>query len=406
MINGVTAGPVLRKLGLADVSGVRKRMLHCYESHYREHAIEDLILLIARDNCMGVKFNFGIVQHHLSFYFSDLTKKEFMHVAKRHLQSHPEDRTNLHEQLKNILPYLKKGDGDDDEEENGNSEDKGDNDVEEVNVNKLSTSFARKLKRSPPFRGAKMFFHDCTLIEFRRVFLELVRSRYAVQIKMGEVLDKEFVTFSLTQSLDIAAEHVDKGPLNDWDFVGIVQLPWAEQAKNVRRRLRGLPCFKCMMGEAMDPAFLKRLNIEQCVLFIGAHNEAQKMVKEQFDEDADYSEVAKEVLQESAAEVDQALAKLTSFNSRDVEVIVSHKIVKALLNNVASYVEELAESGLLKEQEATQYLERIQETLNKIEVCDLDHHPGELPSEVDETAGGDVAKSKSIGTGILEVSQE
>jgi hypothetical protein len=252
-----------------------------------------------------------------------------------------------------------------------------------------------------------MFVEDMTVVEFRRIFLEIIRSRYADQLKLGEVLDREFVTFSLTQSLDIAAEYVDKGPLNDWDFVGIVQQPWVEKAKAAKRRLRAcfkggrLPaCCKSTMGDAIDPeAFLKRLNIEQCVFFIGAHIDAQGLVEDQFGEDQDYSEVAKQVLQESTSEVEKAMAKLESFDIRDVEVILSHKVIRVLLTNTVSYVEELAESGLLKEQEATHYLEEIQESWNKIETCDLDSHRGEMPLEANDPSDGDVAKSKSIGTG-------
>jgi hypothetical protein len=410
MINGITAGPVLRKLGLADMTDVRKRMLHCYESHYREQAIEDFVRMIAHEQFVRVKFNFGIIQHHLPVFFSNLTRKEFLEVAKKHVRLHTEDRNNVHEQLKNILPYLKKGDGDD--EENVEPEGNDDNDGEVIEAKRLSTSVARTLKRSSPFR-VRMFAQDCTLVEFRRIFLELVRSRYADQMNLGEVLEREFVTFSLTQSLDIAADHVDKFPLNDWEFVGIVQKPWLEKAKYGMRRLQKLlPCFKGIIGEAIDPeAFLKRLNIEQCVFFISAHTDAQKLVMEQFDENEDYAEVAKQVLKESASEVDQAILKLESFDSKDVEVILSHKIIRALLNNTVSYVEELAESGLLKEQEATRYLEKIQESWNTIETCDLGNHPGEMPSKVDKTSSGNVSKSKSIGTGTgpdinVEVSQE
>jgi hypothetical protein len=409
MINGVTAGPVLRKLGLADVTDIRKRMLRCYEGHFREHAIEDFVRMIAHDRFMWVKVNFGIIQHHLPQYFSNLTRKEFMETVEKHARLNPDDSKNVHAQLKNILPYLKKDD-DDDEQVIGDLEGTDDNDGEVIGARRLSV--ARKLKRSTGRLRVNMFVEDLTLVEFRRIFLEIVRSRYADQLKLGEVLEREFVTFSLTQSLDIAAEHADKGPLNDWDFVGIVQQPWVEWAKAAKRRLLRLACFKCTIHETIDPeAFLKRLNIEQCVFFIGAHMDAQGLVKEQFDEDQDYAEVAKQVLQESSSEVDKAIAKLESFDIRDVELILSHKIIRVLLNNTVSYVEELAESGLLKEQEATRYLEEIQETWNKMEICDLDNHPGEMPSEANETSGGDLTKSKSIGTGTgpdmnIEVSRE
>jgi hypothetical protein len=405
MINGITAGPVLRKLGLADMSVVRKRMLHCYESNYREEAIEDFIRMIAHDQFVRVRFNFGIIQDHLPDFFSNLTRTEFLEVVKKHVRLHPEDRSNVHEQLKNILPYLKKGDGDD--EESLDPEGKDDNDGEMIEAKRLSTSVARTLRRSSPFR-VRMFEQDCTLVEFRRIFLELVRSRYADQLKLGEALEREFVAFSLTQSLDIAADHVDKCPLNDWEFIAIVQKPWLEKVKYGMRRLQKLlPCFKGMIGEAIDPeAFLKRLNIEQCVFFISAHTDAQNLVKEQFDDDEAYAEVAKQVLKESAAEVDQATLKLESFDDKDVEIILSHKIIRALLNNTVSYVEELTESGLLKEQEATRYLEKIQESWNKVAACDLGNH-----RQVDKTSSDNVSKSKSIGTGTgpdvnVEVSHE
>ena len=44
VINGVTAGPLLRKLGLADSTDARKRIVECYQVRFRAHLIDEVSL--------------------------------------------------------------------------------------------------------------------------------------------------------------------------------------------------------------------------------------------------------------------------------------------------------------------------------------------------------------------------
>ena len=249
-----------------------------------------------------------------------------------------------------------------------------------------------------------VFAEKMSLVECRRVFLEIVRARYAAQNKMGEVLDREFVYFSLTQSLDIAASHVSKGPLADWEYVDLVEQSWLDRSKAFKHRISAiLPTCRRIMGQSIDPElYLKRINIEQCVFFIRAHTDAQALVKEQFDDEIEFAPAVKDLLLESEAEVAKAAEKLASYDQRTVGIVMSHKITRVLLNNVASFVEELSESGLLKEQEATGYLEKIQGIWNEVEICDEENHPGELPTDpVGNLSGcGDPARSKSVSKSI------
>jgi hypothetical protein len=54
---------------------------------------------------------------------------------------------------------------------------------------------------------------------------------------------------------------------------------------------------------------------------------------------------------------------------------------------LVEYEERLAESGLVKNQEAEEYLSEIQESLAAIDSCAaMDHHPGEVAAAVDESA--------------------
>ena len=43
-INGVTAGPLLIKLGLADSTEARKRIVECYKVRFRSHLIDEVRL--------------------------------------------------------------------------------------------------------------------------------------------------------------------------------------------------------------------------------------------------------------------------------------------------------------------------------------------------------------------------
>jgi NhaP-type Na+/H+ or K+/H+ antiporter len=55
-INATTAGPLLRKLGLADISSQREQVILCIRAHWRDQALQDLIGLLTQRRFRRVNF--------------------------------------------------------------------------------------------------------------------------------------------------------------------------------------------------------------------------------------------------------------------------------------------------------------------------------------------------------------
>ena len=73
VINGSTAGPFLIRLGLADSTATRAKIVHAYRAHFRASAIDTFVSLLTHRRFYRV--NFALVKHHVP-YLADLTKTE------------------------------------------------------------------------------------------------------------------------------------------------------------------------------------------------------------------------------------------------------------------------------------------------------------------------------------------
>jgi hypothetical protein len=83
-------------------------------------------------------------------------------------------------------------------------------------------------------------------------------------------------------------------------------------------------------------------------------------------------------------------------NPQIVQLAVSHKFCKILLNMGISYMGKLAKVGLLKESEAECFVEEVEEYLDHVLSCDEKSHPGQLTIPDDdeiEIAGTQVERA-------------
>ncbi|KAL7566092.1 hypothetical protein ACA910_003868 [Epithemia clementina (nom. ined.)] len=100
-------------------------------------------------------------------------------------------------------------------------------------------------------------------------------------------------------------------------------------------------------------------------------------MKEYFANDKHLVLVEEKIIEESESEVASAEAYLQQFDKRKVELAISHKVCKILLNNLVRYFKSLVEDGLLKEQEAVEFYEGIEKSLFHVDSCSMKLHPGE-----------------------------
>jgi hypothetical protein len=120
--------------------------------------------------------------------------------------------------------------------------------------------------------------------------------------------------------------------------------------------------------------------------YTSAHKRAQWFFQEQLgDANADLSEAGKIVLQESNKQIELAQKDLNE--KIDVEVVkkaVSHKFCKILLTRGVHYIDKLTTHGLLKDSEAEEIVEELDEHLEHVLTCNELHHEGEIRLHLDE----------------------
>jgi NhaP-type Na+/H+ or K+/H+ antiporter len=384
LINATLAGPLLRKLGLADSSHQREQVVECIRGHWRDEAVQDLIGLLTQRRFRSV--NFATVRHHV-FMLKDLTKSELVEAVDTYHNNNKHLTDYRAPKLENILPYVEN----DDEDVTFSPT------IQLVEQHRQSTliqgsivahaapSFRARVKR----RGAVTVDHETVLstIELRRIFLDLLKSLYEHQIDSGELFEREFLAVSLHQSIDIAADAVSRGEvLRDWEFSKVINLP----ATMMLRQLANLPILKPLLKRIMKEKLTQnlkfeelRVDVERCLAFLHAHSKAQEIFKREF-LGSELSVSEKTVIEESNSQCRQAEALLETYPAKEVVKVVSHKFCNILLNKGARYIENLNRTGLLKDTEAEEVLEEIQEALQHVTSCAAEVHPGEIPTNTDD----------------------
>jgi NhaP-type Na+/H+ or K+/H+ antiporter len=377
-INGYTAGPFLRKLGLADSTESRERIVSAYQVRFRLAAIDELVKLLAQPRFQHV--NFALVKHHVP-YIADLTKCQLLHAVEKYKETtSAEDYQEPY--LARILPYLT-------------------DDLDEVKVEELAeeppetSDHARKvayelrkknrlLRRRSSTLRFMMQGEPLNTKEFRLLFVSILKAAYEKQIAGGELQDRHFLAIVLEQSLEFAADDAANGkPLNDWAYVTLFQSNRSSMLIKARNSSIGLNCMDKAWAQRAHIGFkytAQQMQIERSLAFMAAHRYAQIFFTREFQSvESELSEAGKVVIEESQSEFKKAEAFLEKYDVKQVEVAVSHKLCMILLNSGVHYIESLVNHGLLKDQEAEHLVEEIEESLDSVLSCTAEDHPGEVP---------------------------
>lgn len=398
VINGTTAGPLLRYMRLTDSTETRQKIVHAYEVRYRTWMIERMVQLLSQRRFVHV--DFALVKHHVPI-LADLTKAQLLEAVEKNKETvAPEDYAPPN--LKRIIPYLK----DDDEESHflprvDSAEDTLtalDQDGQ-AHARKLRRELRTKQRKKRRSKSTMRFLIEeeepMSMQELRGLFLSILRSAYEVQIRDGELEDRQFLSVTLEQSLEFADDAVSNGqPLNDWQYVHLVDGPLLKLAKEGKKHPRVTSCFtlhaRCSKHAQHNlKNNLKRLRIERCLCFMSAHRWAQKFFRREFENaESELSEYGKRVINESKAQYDLAEEELKTCDPKDVEIVSSHKFCSILLNSAVYYISKLVRAGLLKDEEAEHMVEQLEHNLDEVRSCDQAHHPGEMEFDADVESGG------------------
>lgn len=380
IINGTFAGPILRKLKLADPTETRARIVKGYTKRFNEQILAEFIRLLADPRFR--KVDFALVRHHVP-YLNGVTAEDFIKAVQRDKgQVGPDNYEEPH--TDNVLSYLTKGDTEKQLEETtkepvleGNSWlDLIAQEMQSTSI-EMSGETKKTVSDSVPDQN--------TMLELRKIFLEFLRSSYDQQIENGELEARGGIAdLILLDSLEFAGDAVNKGEaLSDWEKSSIIARPLTDLGERVlltKVELVHLPFFKKQRND-LKHLLIKfqkmRLDVIRAMSFIHAHHRAQSRFRQEFVVRPEFSAEEKQVIEESKGEVLLAIECLRGYDPKAVRTVVSHAMCAILLNKAAKLSEHWSSVGLLKEKEASALIEEVEEHLLDLHTCAVESHPGE-----------------------------
>lgn len=324
LISAIPAAPMLRKLGLADTTETRRKVLELVRCSLRRHITDRMVELLALNRYQNV--NFAVVRHHVSL-MADLSPDQLSRSVKKYMRLHGQRRRLKTKSVRsNILPYLQKRGGMPDAEA-----------AQLVEINQIlsyvETKQDHNILDQPDERQSLVLGpeqHNPSIIEIRHLYLEILRGSYARQIEAGELTGRHFIAYTLLGSVDHARDAVSRGaPLNDWDYTNIVRQPLKRELLRLThtKQMRAFKARVLQQGETRpDIEHLDmRYDVERCLAFLEGHRLCREIFQEEFDWEAEVGKDAHKVLLEAQAEMEKAKKVLTSYPVHDIEAIVSHK---------------------------------------------------------------------------------
>lgn len=402
VINGTSSGPLLKKLGLAESTESRTRIVQCAEEATRRRILDDFLNLMTDERFFHV--DFALVMHHVRL-LRDLTADELQAAVEANKENvHPSLYKLPH--LDRVLPYIP---------------DPG-------------------CLRTAIVQAKKDFFSACVpedstrtcgnvmnmveegqslgstpappalVKETRIMFVELLRAAYLAQIKDGELDPREydgFLVYALFEGLDLTKDAVGKGePLCDWTLAHFNSGTWILKMEMFVRRATDSYCSKKggtkeRMRQLWDlqPREYQalRMKVLLALSFIDAHKEAQDRLQDELGKGSgDAFAAFNLVMSESKAEVRKARELITSHNKKKLNHVISHYLCVILLNKQARYIKQLADSGVLLPREVRHLLEEVDHEIIHIRVCPLDKHPGAIDFADDVEFKGGTRSRKRV----------
>ena len=393
LINGTSAGFILKKLGLSKPSVPAEHVKHIFEGAAKDYVYAQIKNLFQEPRFQNVSFD--LLKETVPF-----VTKEPPRISGDIEGVHYNPSTSIHQFNQRIA-----GEG------------------------KQYMSLLKAARRASDqlLAFAKS---DSLLIEMREIFLELLREAYKLSHEFFELDQKQhngFLYDVLTQSVDLAINDVryDHKPIDDWQHTEIffrrnrvnrepssssmrmsseVSSNSASQRDaNLRRRkripnkresglslgssLRSLVSFNnntakkdvCVEKAKISVKRL-RLDVLRAIAFKRGHEMAESKLElyvNRFDDEEDASMQAhhqittsafEQVLLESRDQVRFADEMLEDeVSDKDLEIILSYYCAKIVIRRLSKFTECKAEEGLIGKQEARNYLRTMMEKANQTE---------------------------------------
>jgi len=359
VINGITAGPFLIWLGLADSTESRKTLVENCHVGFRKHMANEFVRLLSQNRFRNV--NFGLVRVRVSIV-RDLTKAELLEAIKE-VKDTTASRDYQPPFLRGVTPYMPQGQVGDGVDKNF-----------EVAVGNMELERSAAMSPRAPEKQASAFNFDTTTNrmsaqEMRLLFISLLKASYEEQMDHGELADETLQSIALEESLEFAHEDVSNGgKIEDWKYVQMFD----SKSYGVLKIWKNLftPCLgKAKAGLKVT---YKKLRIERSMNFMTAHESARAFIKKEFIlhcGNPDVALAAKLVIKESKEQTANAEAVLKEYEREDIENVTSLTFCALLLHSGIKYVDKLVERGLLRDDEAEHWVHHIEEELSEAMMC-------------------------------------
>lgn len=343
LINGATAGPILKELGLGDTTTIRKKIIEVQKVHLREAALASCVKLLTQERFKFIDFSF--VQRNIPF-LSNL-KLEQVAEAVLKMKETTESKSYSPPYLKNILPILGDGEHLSPEEEEVLKE------TPEEYARKRKIEM-RKLQQRKSAMQAMMKKMPLSTKEMRLLFISILRAQYEHLMNEGLIGSKHGLSIVLVQSLEFAKSDVNSGKkLNDLYYVR----KWASVVKLMTC------CGKYRNEFNKLDAFI---SLE--FAFTISHTAAQRIFQDEVGGgDSDLSEGGKVVLAESISQVKEVQKDLSCEEREEIVCEISTcEFCNIILTQSIGNVEELVAFGLLKESEAEEIINELTRLSRKL----------------------------------------
>lgn len=355
-VNGPTAGPLLKKLGLVTPTNARAKVVANYEAHMKQNTLIEYLSILSDQRFKSIEY--AVIRRYVS-PLKEIEQNELYDAVKILKKKHP-NKTPF---LRNLLPYLVKSEASDEASGDGGG-------------NKRK-NFARPTMMIRPGGGAPggargtvynldAATDDAVESEERHIFISLLRREYQHQMETGELDARGFMPYSLLHSLNAADDAANHGrPLNDWEASQTLSKGLTNRGDRMLHKLRTVKAGDLCSGGNKETGvqfYFIRTQVLQALALIHAHEGAQAKFKEEFATVGEHALTASEkaVLDESKEQIAQAEAALETFDKNDVDIVKSQFVCKVLLSKSAKYFETLAHDGLMTDKEASEFLEHIE----------------------------------------------
>ena len=357
--------------------------------------IDDMVRLLCQDRFRGVSFQ--VVKQYVPA-LKDLTKSQLLlAVAANKATTNPDEYEPPH--LWNIAPYVI------DDTAGPNHEALRVLEEEFICSPEIHDRKARMANRSRArSRRTKSYSASnlrstldadfLSVQELRMLFISILKVAYEFQIEHGELEDSHVLAVTLEQSLDLALSKVSSGErITDWEILYGIHQPLVDFGGSIHNFFSKVKYYVLPANQAHPNSKSNADNmvIERALCFMAAHRSAQaSFAYELQNADSELTEAAKVILGESEKQYKLAEDSLKDIDQKVLDIAISQKFCRILLNIGVDNIEKLVALGMMKETEAEPLIGEIEQNLQELNHQDRARMDPSLYGHNHSSCDGDV----------------